>query len=212
MLIFAGVKNVVYILLLAVLLGMLSCREERSVKERTLPVEQFADGDLAFRRGIGVMSRVVLVADGGGIYSHVGIVKWVGGVCCVVHAVPGEPEYKGDLDRVKVEPLTRFFASDRAARGEVMRMEVDSLVAARAAVQALQIARRGALFDHAYDLADTTAWYCTELVDWVYRQAGVDLSEGRLSRVSVPGVGGVYLLPSDLSCNRRLHSVYHFSR
>lgn len=201
-----------YILLLLVLTCTFSCKEEQRMAEPLLPVEQFADGDLVFRRGIGLMSRVVLAAGGNGTYSHVGILKWVNGECCVIHAVPGEPEYDGDVDRVKVEPLTRFWSADRAARGAVMRMEVDSLVAARAAVQALQIARRGTLFDHQYDLADTTTLYCTELVDWVYRKVGVDLSEGRLSCVNVPGIGGKYLLPGDLVNNRRLRSIYHFSR
>ena len=161
------------------------------------PVEEFSDGDLVFRRGIGLMSRAVLVADGSGMYSHVGILKKVEEEWHVIHAV---------------EPLVRFWATDRAVRGAVMRMEVDSQLAAGAAVQAWQIAQRGTLFDHDYDLADTTAMYCTELVDFVYRKVGVDVSEGRLSRVNVPGVGGDYLLPSDLADNRQLKPVFEFSR
>lgn len=202
----------VYILALVLLLGCCSCAKERRVADEPWPVEEFSDGDLVFRRGIGLMSRAVLVADGSGMYSHVGILKKVEEEWHVIHAVPGEPDYDGDVDRVKVEPLVRFWATDRAVRGAVMRMEVDSQLAAGAAVQAWQIAQRGTLFDHDYDLADTTAMYCTELVDFVYRKVGVDVSEGRLSRVNVPGVGGDYLLPGDLADNWQLKLVFEFSR
>lgn len=159
------------------------------------------------------MSRVVLAAaDGGGMYSHVGILKRIDSVWCVVHAVPDEPEFDGDVDRVKVEPLVNFFASHRAVRGAVMRLMGDSLAPQRAAVEALWVAERGTLFDHGYDLTDTTRMYCTELVDYVYRKAGVNLSEGRISRLDVPVYGGTYLLPGDLAANQRLTVIYQFMR
>ena len=53
-----------------------------------LPVEEFRDGDLAFRRGMGLTSRAVLAADRRGAYSHVGILKQLDGTWCVIHATP----------------------------------------------------------------------------------------------------------------------------
>ena len=79
-------------------------------------------------------------------------------------------------------------------------------------LEALQVAERGTLFDHSYDLSDTTEMYCTELVDFAYRKAGIELAEGRISRVDVPAFGGTYLLPSDLAANHRLQMIYHFDR
>ena len=112
---------------------------------------------------------------------------------------------------MKVESVFRFYAPERAAHGLVMRvdgLERDS--ACRAAVVAQVMAERGTLFDHQYDLSDTTEMYCTELVEFAYRKIGVDLSEGRLSTVSVPGMSGTYLLPSDLMDNRKLKTIYYF--
>ena len=72
------------------------------------------------------------------------------------------------------------------------------------------MAERGTLFDHRYDLADTSEMYCTELVDFAYRKVGIDLAEGRISRLEIPAFGGVYLLPGDLAANRALRVIYHF--
>lgn len=206
-------KGVYMLLLFSVCLLGQSCRKVKTFEQSSLPFELFADGDLAFRRGVGLMSRIVLTAgDGDGTYSHVGILKRVDSVWCVVHAVPDEPDFEGDVDRVKVEPLTRFFASDKAVRGAVMRLADDSLAACRAAWEALRVAERGMLFDHRYNLSDTTEMYCTELVEFVYQKTGVCLSEGRFSEVDIPVWGGKYLLPDDLVANRRLEVIYQFSK
>ena len=93
-----------------------SCHNLGKTDSQTLPTELFSDGDLAFRRGTGFMSRIVVAADKNGTYSHVGILKKMQGEWHVIHAVPGEPEFKGDPDRVKIEPLTRFFTPDTAVR------------------------------------------------------------------------------------------------
>lgn len=206
------VKNITGILVLTLLSLCFSCREKEEKAELPLPAESFSEGDIVFRRGTGLTSRIVLEADAEGKYSHVGILKRVADDWWVIHAVPGEPEYDGDTDRVKFEPLSSFFASDRAVTGAIMRLTEDLPTARKAATCALQIAQRGTLFDHQYDLKDTTKMYCTELVDFVYRKAGLDLSEGRLSSIRIPGLGGNYLLPSDLSGNKQLKLIFNFSR
>ena len=69
-------KNLSYILLqLLTLCIFLSCNNRSKADLPSLPVAEFRDGDLAFRRGLGMMSRAVLVVDGKGTYSHVGILK-----------------------------------------------------------------------------------------------------------------------------------------
>lgn len=205
-------KGVYMLVVFAVCLLGQSCRRAKPSGELPLPFGQLAEGDLVFRRGAGLLSRIVLAADGGGSYSHVGILKLVESRWCVVHAVPGEPDFEGDVDRVKVEPLERFFAPERAVRGVVMRLAGDSLAASRAAGEAFRLAERGVLFDHRYDLSDTVEMYCTELVEFAYRKVGVSLSEGRISCVDIPALGGEYLLPDDLAANRCLKVVFQFSR
>lgn len=48
-------------------------------------------GDVVLRRGSGLTSRAVLMADRSRGYSHVGIVVDSAGVMMVVHAVPANP-------------------------------------------------------------------------------------------------------------------------
>lgn len=186
------------------------CKAGGARMAEDLPAGLFQDGDLAFRRGTGLTSRVVLAADKSGAYSHVGILKWMDGKWHVIHAVPGEPDYRGDEDRVKAEAIESFFARTRAASGAVMRVEDAPEPARRAAGHARRLFRAGVLFDHEYDLTDTVRMYCTELVDYVYKLEGVDLSEERLSKIDIPLFDGYYLLPNDIARSERLRLIYVF--
>ena len=175
-----------------------------------LPQELFRDGDITFRRGTGITSRVVLAADREGTYSHTGILKKKDGQWYVIHAVPGEPDFKDDPDRVKMETVEVFFEERKAINGAIMRIAEDSASAYRAAVQAERLYHAHVLFDHDYNLADTTRMYCTELIDFVYKKQGIDLPEGRISHVNIPGFKGDYLLPNDIAQSTRLCLIYYF--
>lgn len=179
-------------------------------EQRSLPKELFREGDIVFRRGTGFTSRIVLATDNEGRYSHIGILKKENGVWCVIHAVPGEPDFEGDADRVKLEPVEQFFDATKATRGAVMHLQVDSSLAYRAAQSALRLFHKRVLFDHDYDLNDTTKMYCTELIDYVYRKEGIDLPEGRTTSVNIPGMNGDYIMPNDIAQNKRLCLIYYF--
>lgn len=169
--------------------------------------------NLRFSRDLFLLSftsRIVLAADSEGRYSHTGILKKERGAWYVIHAVPGEPDFKGDADRIKMEPVERFFDAGKAARGAVMHVQADSALACRAARSALGLFRKHLLFDHDYDLNDTTEMYCTELIDYVYRKEGIDLSEGRTTSVNIPGMSGDYLMPNDIAQSGRLCLIYCF--
>ena len=181
-------------LMVAALLG--GCREER-LRHILPPDVKLEAGDVVFRRGGGFTSRMVLFADTAGHYSHVGIVADSAGVLMVVHAVPDEPDYEGDPDRVKMEPPESFFSGMRADIGCVLRHR-DRDVAKRAADAALEAYRRGTLFDHAYDATDTTRMYCCELVAYAYDVAGGVLDTGERHDIAIPGlVLHQVILPSD---------------
>lgn len=167
------------------------------------------EGDVLFRRGEGLVSRAVLFKDPEGVYSHTGIVVRGEQGWEVVHAVPGEPDFEGDTDRVKRDPLDVFFSAQRALRGAVMRYD-DPQAARRAAQRAIEVAGRKVLFDHDYDLADTTRLYCTELILHVFAPEGVDLSAGRRTPIDLPGFGGDYVLPGDLRQSPHLESIHDF--
>lgn len=170
----------------------------------TIPKESLRSGDIVFRQGSGLTSHIVQKVDKNGVYSHVGILlRDKNGDCLVIHAVPDEPDYPGDVDRVKLEHIDDFFGNGKAVCGAVMRVDVDSATAARAAVNALNIFQRNTLFDHQYDLSDTTQMYCTELVYFVYKKEGVTLVNTENTLV-IPIINRKCLLPSDLSDSNHL--------
>ena len=162
-------KKLVFVCML--LAGCTSGEPFRSI----LPEDvQLKTGDVVFRRGGGFTSRVVLAADAKGEYSHIGIVVDSAGTKMIVHAVPGEPDYEGDVDRVKMEAPGRFFSTQYTIIGEVCRPR-DSLIAAKAAEVSLRQYRKRVLFDHDYDDGDSLRMYCTELVVYAFHKAGRDV-------------------------------------
>jgi len=185
-------------------------KEERTTLPTDFPFEALREGDLVFRRGTGIVSQAVIAADKGGSYSHIGILMLKDSTWNVIHAVPGEPDYKGDPDRIKMEELTIFFSRERAKTGAVMRLSIDSTLCHQAACHAARLYQAGILFDHQYNLNDTSQMYCTELIDYVYRKQGIDLPEGRISRINVPGMNGDYILPSDIQQSNLLCMLYYF--
>ena len=176
----------------------------------TIPNEMLRDGDIVFRQGIGLASHIVRVADGRGTYSHVGIVTRGKNGWQVIHAVPGEPEYEGEADKVKAEYIADFFSPEKAACGAVMRVDVDSMVAVKASKHAYDIYLRNTLFDHQYDMNDTTQMYCTELVWFVYQKENVSLVRSIDSLYVLPLIDKACLLPDDIADDPHLVQVIVF--
>ncbi len=156
-------------------------------------------GDVVFRQGMSIESDLVMLAQGReGMYSHCGIVVDSAGVMMIVHAVPDEPDFDGDVNRVKMDLPERFYLTTRASRGEVMRCDSPA-VAQAAAAQAMRYYKAHMLFNDDYDDADTTRLYCTQLVLRAYAAAGVELPTGEAKRYTLPGIFDVCcILPLQL--------------
>ena len=201
-------KTLFTIITATIMLASCGEKEQRSILPEGCELRA---GDVVFRRGSGLTSRAVLAADRYGAYSHIGIVVDSCGVMMVVHAVPGEPDYEGDPDRVKMETPEKFFISVNASKGEVRRFRGDPAVAEAAARCALSLYERGVLFDHDYDDADTTKMYCCELVEHSYRSAGRPLVGGARHSFSLPGLKPMRcILPSDLRGSDELELIVSF--
>ncbi len=167
-------------------------------------------GDVVLRRGNGFTSHVVLLIDNGGRYSHVGIVVDLAGVKMVCHAVPGEADYDGEPDHVRLCKPEVFFDVMRADAGCVMRY-ADTVVARCAANEALRICKRGVLFDHDYDSGDTLELYCSEFVDFVFRKAGTSVVVDSLRNHVSEGLKlDNLLLPSHFRNSEYLHLIAEF--
>mgnify|MGYP000979477423 CR=1 FL=1 len=187
---------------------LLSCKEARH-QDFLFPEHLLREGDLAFRCGRSMASNTVLAADAGGEYSHVGIVVKQNDTFKIIHAVPDEHDNEYDVDRVKMDDIQTFFSPEKSIYGAIMRVN-DSTIATTAAHRALQIIEQGTLFDHNYDLSDSSKMYCTELIYFVYKEAGIDLTEGRRSNVKLPVVSGTYIFPSDIQKNSSLQLLYRY--
>jgi hypothetical protein len=168
-------------------------------------------GDVVFRRGTGMTSRAVLTADVNGNYSHVGIVVDSAGQAMIVHAVPGEPDYAGDVDRVKMDTPSTFFSSAYASMGEICRPTNDT-VAQGAARTALRLYRKGVLFDDEFNDKDTTKMYCTELIAYAFQHAGVDIVGKRRHKVDLAIIKAECILPSDIHASRHLRTIIMFHK
>jgi len=185
-----------------------SARQDRP--QCILPVgTELREGDVVLRMGGGVTSHAVAAADRGGRYSHVGIVVDSCGHPMIVHAVPGEPDFAGDVDRVKMDSPEKFFSSMTASCGAVRR-PANRAAAHKAASWAMAAYRRGTAFDHNYDSADTSRLYCTELVARAYFKAGLDVAGPPAHDVNLPGLHTRCWLPSDFGESHRLTTVTEF--
>ena len=167
-------------------------------------------GDVVFRRGSGMLSYAVMAADPDGNYSHVGIVADSAGKMMIIHAVPGEPDYEGDKDRVKMDTPEKFYNSIYATIGAVCRTG-NRKMATKASWEAIRIYKKKTLFDHDYDRKDSTKMYCSELVERAYEKAGCKLTADSCGRVlNMPGIHTRCLLPSDIYKSAWLKPIKSF--
>ena len=153
-------------------------------------------GDLVFRRGESLTSRMVLTADPRSVYSHVGILYMGEDGPFVIHAVPGD-----DLAApppLRVEPLASFTEAASAVGVRRLGEAYAAAYAEAAARIALSYARDSVLFDAGFSLQSSEAMYCTELVWRAYREAGLDLVDGGFDNLRIPLGDGPYILPSSL--------------
>mgnify|MGYP002853134610 CR=1 FL=1 len=133
-------------------------------------------GDVVFRLGNSMESAAVIIADRDGQYSHCGIVVDSAGHTRIVHSVPDEPDFDGDVDRVKMDRPEMFWRIDRASAGGYCRMLNDTVAPRKAAEIAKSAFFRNTLFDDDYDDKDTTRLYCSELLYYSYLRAGYDIA------------------------------------
>lgn len=195
--------------LLLISLIFTGCHKKVTPVEYVLPdTVQLQSGDLAFRTGISKESRAVTTLDRNSIYTHVGMVVWTDDGWRVLHAVPNERASKQEEDSVKLEPIGTFFRSDRAEKGGICRYPLTPKDTQQLREHALALYARHPLFDNLFDVQDTIAFYCTELVYFLYLQElQIDLSEGR--RHNLPLYPDL-IFCTDVSRNSKLQEVWSF--
>jgi len=151
-------------ILLALLLTLAACHS--SIEEPGHPSEPddslLQSGDLVYRFGNGVYSAYFRdVSQQDKRYSHVGIVVKPenGAPTQVVHAEANDYTGQGN---VRTESLTGFLKD--AHDWAVYRVIADEKISRNIAGNALWYSSRKPPFDLEFDAADSTAFYCTELI------------------------------------------------
>ncbi len=189
-------------------IGMIQCSVPEARQVPRIPVDSLLAGDIVFRRGEGMASDIVTYKDRDGKYSHVGIIVDSDSGLMVVHSVPGEHPQQSGSDVIRIEPINQFFAPEVSHNGEIMRIDLDSEQRKRLSSLAIEKVSRKIPFDHNYDLTDTASLYCTELLQLLYKNIGIDLAQGRTTHINVPGMTNDYIMPSDIYHNLNLKQIY----
>lgn len=167
----------------------------------------FRDGDIIFRRGVSVESEAVMALDGGGTYSHVGIVKFVDGQAQVIHVTADEPP--GSPNVTRIEPLAQYLEPARASAAAVYRVHAGDRQFVDGALRTADSYTNAKIpFDTAMDIDSASAMYCTELVWRAYHEAGLDLVDGKFETMTSPLMSGRFVLPSTLRRSPHLELIW----
>lgn len=167
---------------------------------------ELRNGDLLFRNGNGVESRFV-TRVGGGEYSHIAMAYRNENGWMAVHAVPGETENAGDTDFLKIESIKDFYKPDRARSGAIARVNCSGHQAEASLKYAIDKAKQKFEFDHKYELADSSKFYCTELIYRAFLTQGIDLADNRRHELPMPGTEGYFIFPSDILSSQYIQYV-----
>lgn len=166
---------------------------------------EFKECDLIFRKGRGMESQAVTMADGGALYSHVGLLIKENSSWKVLHAVPGEEAESGGRQILKKDPLELFTKSDRAVSIGIYRYDTTENALLKVKAEALRLFAKKVEFDHKYNIADTAKLYCTEYIWTVFKVVDVDLSEGRRHNYLLTKYPLIY--PIDIIKNKKLKKI-----
>jgi hypothetical protein len=139
------------------------------------------DGDIVLRRGLDLMSRLVLTQGDAARFSHVGLVVLQRNIPYVIHAMPAE---NGQPGGAVLESFAQFVSPSEAADVSIYR-RAGLTETQRAAVRQTAFAQLGLPFDERFQLSNTRKVYCTGLVLRAYAAAGLALVDAR-AKIEVP--------------------------
>lgn len=192
--------------IVAVMNGLATHQKTESVPELRIDELLVENGDMIFRRGLGLASDFVVSVDTASEFSHVGIICKQAGHPYVIHVLPDEKH--GDEETVRMEPLALFLSQDNASGFAVCRLSGDRRgIAKNAASHALSFWEKKVCYDYELDASNAQRLYCSELVWLAYKMAGIDLTDGVLQRVTVPFYQGRYVMISKLLHSRWLETI-----
>jgi hypothetical protein len=178
-------------LLLMIAISLLFISQQKSNREEqknnyhlTLQEKQLLqEGDIILRHGFGLISdAIVRYAHEKYPLSHCGIiVRDSLGALFVIHTVSNA---LADIDGMQKDPLNLFVSGSHSHSIIVTRYRYENDSAQRKmAEQANYYLSKQIRFDHRFDCSDSTAFFCTEFIWNVFRNAiQVDLKDSTLEQ------------------------------
>ena len=161
----------------------------------TLDLSRVEDGDIIFRRGIGLASDIILSTDASCPFTHVGIIQKINDNIFVIHSSPTDNNKQSNF--IEKELLSNFLsreaASDFAIRRIIPKTNLKKVLRFADSLYKAKVD-----FDDEFDLLNSDKFYCTELVYKSYLYSGVDLTNGKLDTLLIPIGKNPYLLPGTL--------------
>jgi hypothetical protein len=139
------------------------------------------NGDIIMRKGEGFVSGIINdLFNTGYNLSHCGIVLVENDSVKVIHTVSSE---LSKIDGVQTEPLKKFVKESVLNTLMVVRYKADQEIGTQiaSASKVYLTPERHKAFDHKFDLADSTKFYCTELIHYAFLDVfGKDMFPERL--------------------------------
>ena len=174
-----------------------------------LPYELMREGDLVFRRGRSLTSNMVVMKDKHS-YSHIGLLHKSDSGWCIIHSVNDEYDFEGDFDRVKIDRVEKFFSASRASAGAIAHSFVDDSIAGKISQMALEHVKDSTRFDSSFITDENSELYCTELIYELYKEFGIDITEGRRTKAGLFSFPDEIIFPSDIVENYKLEIYFVF--
>ena len=192
------------LLIIGALALSVQCSEHHTPTPPTIPASEIQAADIVFRLGCTLQSEAI-ASHGTGGYSHIGIVVDSDSTKNVIHI---EPDRQGS-ERIKIEPLAVFFHPNNAMAGCAMRYNaISDSLQRRITEYAKTLLSSSITFDHDYQLSDPSRMYCTELVEHIFAQSGISLSEKK--RIRLPLAKEPVIMPSAIYENDSLTLIWSY--
>ena len=140
-------------------------------KEKRRMVKVVKPGDLIFRKGYGLASKIAMNASSHEkVYSHVGVVVAKDENYFVVHAI--EDDFKR-INGVNQEPLESFLQDGK--KFALYRFQRDQKELETFIALAKKLSQQNILYDNDYDSFDASTLYCTEFIVYMMQKSFSDV-------------------------------------
>ena len=155
-------------LTLFVCLSSVSCSNESAEKPQEKPSIDsiIQEGDIIIKCGHGQISRLITkTLDEEIDISHSAILCKDSNEFALLHSVSGT---LAETDGVQKIPLKRFLTDVKKGTFFILRPQIDSIKTQTVLRKALTKLRQDIAFDHEFNNADSTAFYCSEFIQFIF--------------------------------------------